>query len=844
MISLLEGNFAAVGAGERADHVGRRAAIAWELGSEGLREAGFLLPPAVYVELSERARQVRQGESQGSEFLDQLRAAFRFDDFFLAFVRSLEAWEADETGPPGAAEDSEKNALGPGDTLGGYEILGRVGEGAMGCVYRARQPSLDRLVAIKVLHAHHGHDPLNVERFREEAKAVAKLRHPNVVQIMEARSESKSGPHYIVLEFVDGTSLEELLEGGRQSEAEALRITLDVARALECAEKHGYVHRDVKPANILITKEGVAKLSDLGLARHTNQETRKTTAGLILGTPHYMAPEQALDEDAIDIRADLYSLGVSLFQMVTGALPFSGRSAIAVITQHANMEVPDPNGFVPDVEVSRDVGRLIRWMAARELDKRYPTMAEAIASLEVVLEGGEAVRPSSVPDHGPTRTLSRMPRSTFYSREGLLAAGPGGPGPKPDSPDPGGERTLDEDWAKLARTQIISATAAAPDRPDPEPTETEAGQLFLSDDTQRAYRIKRRLGMGTQGVVYEVEVLGGREFPGFRRPIEHAVMKRATDADAIDQERLIYSQIDFRMVKLLDHGLSTSGRPYLVLERLRGTPFERYQGEAKTQVRTDPATAVELFVNLLERLKGLHFRRKLPLVLCDIKPANIMIRMPTKAGTLGEEEYLERLISGVYEPVFVDLGCAQHRDVLREAKGRLRGLIGSPIFLPPESIPRFGHGSDDFIPGLYGPATDVYALSLTFYQWISGCRPYQHIESEWRTAPDPLSALFKLKRAKRDPIDEQALRPILGGNAQVVIDVIRAGCDPDPAKRSSTNRLFEMCKQLFELTHQTRPKGPYAFDSPYNRVSYRQGLFSPISAANNLYRRARRVEPE
>lgn len=858
----------------RLDSIGQRSATAWELGSDGMREAGFLLPPSLHSGLKEQAGAVRSNECAGEKFLDDLREALRFDDFFVAFVNSLERWEQGSDPPHQTRTPTDLRA---GDELSGFEILNRIGEGGMGCVYRARQRSLNRMVAIKVLNSQQSERPQDLERFREEARAVAKLRHPNVVQILEARSESDEGPHYIVLEYVDGPSLEELIEEReRLPEPEALKIVLDIARALECAERHGYIHRDVKPANILIASDRTAKLSDLGLARRLEEETRKTTAGMILGTPHYMAPEQALDELSIDIRADLYSLGVTLFHMVTGVLPFMGRTAISVISQHANLQLPDPNGFVEGLTITPGVSSLVHWLANRDLSDRYPSPVEAIRSIESVLADGPAIAPSQIPtelEGASAPGLPTPPKTNYFSRKGPLLEGfrapisppptveesegheetptqiakaPEAPPSEEDAPQVEvvvGHASLREEWANLARTHLISATGSPPEQPDPKPSKAEAGQLLLSDDTQRAYRIKRRLGEGTQGVVYEVEVMGRRDFPGFERPVERAVMKRAIQHEAIEQERLIYSQIDFRMVKLLDHGATASGRPYIVLERLRGTPFERYRIDGQTRVRTDPGTAIDIYVNLLDRLKGLHFRRKLPLVLCDIKPPNIMIRMPTLNGSVPEDEYIERLIAGRYEPVFVDLGCAQHRDVLREAKGRLRGLIGSPIFLPPESIPRFDE--EDYVPGIYGPATDVYGLTLTFYEWISGSRPYHHLEHEWRSSPDPLLALFEMKRARQDPIDEDRLRSLLGDPAQAVIEVLRAGSDPDPETRFTTNKLLALCKRLFRLDHTPRDKKEaYAFDSPETLIPFRQTLIPPLDPQENRYRAATRVEPD
>jgi len=213
--------------------------------------------------------------------------------------------------------------LGAGDTLGGAEILAPLGRGAMGVVYKARQPELNRMVAIKVIDAKLAGVPEFAQRFEREARALAVLNHPNVVQVYDYGHEE--GLCYLVMEWVDGASLREILTAGHLSADDALRYVPQICDALEYAHAQGVVHRDIKPENILIDREGQLKIADFGIARmRVENQTGKefvTQAGQSMGTPQYMAPEQQKHTDRVDHRADLYSLGVVFYEMLTGELP-------------------------------------------------------------------------------------------------------------------------------------------------------------------------------------------------------------------------------------------------------------------------------------------------------------------------------------------------------------------------------------------------------------------------------------------------------------------------------------------------------------------------------------------
>jgi serine/threonine-protein kinase len=219
----------------------------------------------------------------------------------------------------------------------GYQLLGKLGKGAMATVYKAKQTSLDRIVAVKVLPKRSSENIEFVERFYKEGKAAAKLAHNNIVQAIDVGS-TPDGFHYFVMEYVEGKTLYDVMqpppigEGRAFSEQEALDIAIQIADALHHAHQRGLIHRDVKPKNILLTPQGTAKLTDLGLARAADdKEAAESEAGKAYGTPYYISPEQIRGDVDIDFRADLYSLGATLYHMVTGRTPFDGETPSAVM---------------------------------------------------------------------------------------------------------------------------------------------------------------------------------------------------------------------------------------------------------------------------------------------------------------------------------------------------------------------------------------------------------------------------------------------------------------------------------------------------------------------------------
>jgi serine/threonine-protein kinase len=268
--------------------------------------------------------------------------------------------------------------------IGSYIVLDRIGAGGMGTVFKARHRRMHRLVALKILPRETADQVAFAQRFQREIEIIARLSHPNIVMAFDA-GESASGL-YLVMEFVDGRDLgTEVIQGGAFSTATAMDCILQAARGLAYAHEHGIVHRDVKPANLLRDAAGVVKVADLGLARPSSPEmdpasASLTQAGVILGTAAYMAPEQALDSATVDQRVDIYSLGCTLFYLLTGRAPYSARSTLALLLEHRDAPIPSLHEVRRDVPAA--VETLFRQMAAKRPEDRPATMAQVVRVVE------------------------------------------------------------------------------------------------------------------------------------------------------------------------------------------------------------------------------------------------------------------------------------------------------------------------------------------------------------------------------------------------------------------------------------------------------------------------------
>lgn len=267
-----------------------------------------------------------------------------------------------------------------GKTLGGYELLEALGHGGMADVYKGRHVRLDRYVAIKILRPRIAADTDFQQRFEREAQAVASLRHPNIVQVYDFGDED--GTYFMVMEYIDGNDLLEVLkETGMFSLDEALPLIRGVSNALDYAHTMGIIHRDIKPSNVLLQFQNDTLcpiLTDFGIAKLLSNHTRTNQSALI-GTLDYMAPEQIKDSGQVDTRADVYSLGVMAYQMLTGKLPYQADNPAAVITAHLQQQAPDPRTVVP--HLPENVGRAVLRALHKDRDYRFRTAGDFAAAL-------------------------------------------------------------------------------------------------------------------------------------------------------------------------------------------------------------------------------------------------------------------------------------------------------------------------------------------------------------------------------------------------------------------------------------------------------------------------------
>jgi hypothetical protein len=271
--------------------------------------------------------------------------------------------------------------MSAGDVIAGrYELVELIGRGGMSSVWKAHDRLLDRTIAIKLLHEQFTLDEEYVERFRREARSVAQLSHPNIVTVID-RGEDE-GRQYIVFEYVDGENLKQLIErSGPLPVRDALLLTLQMARALGFAHERGLIHRDVKPQNVLLSEDGQPKMTDFGIARSVDVEG-VTITGTVLGTSEYIAPEQARGQ-RVDALTDVYSLGVLLYELLAGRVPFQGESFVAIALRHVNEPAPSVLELRPDCPPR--VGLAVERAMAKRPEQRFGSMRELCAELEACL---------------------------------------------------------------------------------------------------------------------------------------------------------------------------------------------------------------------------------------------------------------------------------------------------------------------------------------------------------------------------------------------------------------------------------------------------------------------------
>ena len=362
-----------------------------------------------------------------SSFLRNLQASGLVDEAQFA---QLESWTSAATGDDRALArqlvdkgiltrfQAEQILAGRtrGFFVGPYVVLDKIGAGGMGQVYKARHRQLHRTVALKVLPKWRRADPEAQARFMREARASAQLEHPNIVTTYDVGEEGNIT--YLAMQYVEGQNLYDIIkQHARLDPGQAARIAHQVALALEHARTRGIVHRDVKPSNILIDTEGAAKVLDMGLARiehgdlSVEDSAKLTSEGAVMGTVDYIAPEQARDTHAADIRADIYSLGCTLYHMLSGRVPFPGGTATEKLIKHI-MDEPVPLGEISP-HVPTDLADVVAKMMAKKVEDRYQTPADAAGALEPWVSSSVAQAPSGAapgtPRSGPPSVSQTTP---------------------------------------------------------------------------------------------------------------------------------------------------------------------------------------------------------------------------------------------------------------------------------------------------------------------------------------------------------------------------------------------------------------------------------------------------
>lgn len=289
-----------------------------------------------------------------------------------------------------------------------FEILDKLGKGGMGQVFKARQKSLDRMVAIKILPLNLCKNEEFIGRFKREARLAGKFYHPNAIQVFDI-GENK-GQYYYIMEYVDGGSLKEKLSiDGKFNQEYTLEVLKQVLSVLKEAETMKIIHRDIKPDNIMLTAEGVVKLADLGLAREVNDDAGLTQQKIAIGTPHYMAPEQAQGKQ-VDMRADQYALGITAFHLLTGRPPFTGKNNMDILVQHVKKPMIKPSSICP--EISPYMDKLILKMTEKEPKNRFQTINDLLKALDKVKEAITLTKDVKT----PSGTKLKSERTTFLDR--------------------------------------------------------------------------------------------------------------------------------------------------------------------------------------------------------------------------------------------------------------------------------------------------------------------------------------------------------------------------------------------------------------------------------------------
>ncbi len=426
-----------------------------------------------------------------------------------------------------------------------YEVLEKTGTGGMSVVYRAKDHKLNRTVAIKVLKQEFSDNANFVSKFRVEAQAAAGLMHPNIVNVYDVGEEK--GMYYIVMEYVDGITLKKYIEKkSRLTTKEAISIAIQVSMGLQAAHANHVIHRDVKPQNIMISRDGKVKVTDFGIAKAA---TSNTITSNVMGSVHYTSPEQARGGYS-DERSDVYSLGISLFEMLTGRVPFNGETTVAIAIKHIQSPMPSPREFIPDIPVS--VEQIVLKCCEKSPDRRYQNMTELIADLKqsLIHPDDDFVKVINPDEDGATRMAAPAEQSEIRrraARSGDLsyqepAAEPYAVAQEPYAPEqPYASEPVYEAATPGASADVYEEPAAGPVN-EAAYSEPYTRDTYAAEEYPDTYEEQPRRGTYSEGrderyTDYDRRQTSGRRSTRRQERIDEPLRKNAGHYDSYEDDR-------------------------------------------------------------------------------------------------------------------------------------------------------------------------------------------------------------------------------------------------------------------------------------------------------------------
>jgi serine/threonine protein kinase len=541
------------------------------------------------------------------------------------------------------------------------EVLGR---GGMGVVYKARQVGLKRLVALKMIRDGALAGPEQVTRFRAEAEAVARLQHPNIVQIYEIGEHN--GLPYFSLEFVGGGSLEARIKGGPPPARQAAQLVEALARAMHYGHERGVVHRDLKPANVLLTADGAVKITDFGLAKRLDEDLGLTHSEAILGTPCYMAPEQAWGKSKeVGPAADVYALGAILYELLTGRPPFRGQTRQETYDQIRFENPARPTYHRPEVPLALEV--ICLNCLAKKPHQRYATAQALADDLRRFLAG-------EPPQAGPSPGVR-------HEQEG----------PPTDGGEGSGGNDPSKEWPSAASAERLAAGSVGRSQPTTMPG-GNAGPGTAGPPGLPAipgYEIEREWARSGMGVIYKARQVSLDRVVALKM-IRAGWLASPEEVQRFRREAAAVARLRHpNIVHVYDFG-EHNGLAYISMEFIEGGDLSQKLGGTPLP----PRQAAGLMETLA---RAMHHAHQRGIIHCDVKPANVLL---TADGT----------------PKITDFGLAKR---VEGGAGLTQSgaIVGTPIYMAPEQAA----GKNDQI----GPATDVYGLGATLYEMLTGRPPFR-----------------------------------------------------------------------------------------------------------------------